>query len=69
MGSPAEISHSWPDRPHAHDAHVDFTDRKANGQHQRVLCRAEYVRCRRCGQIGFRKPGRKVVYTWAQNDC
>jgi hypothetical protein len=23
-----------------------------------------YVKCRCCGQIGFRKPNRPVVYTW-----
>lgn len=24
-----------------------------------------YVRCERCGQIGYQKPGHRVVYTWA----
>lgn len=25
---------------------------------------AIYLKCARCGQDGFRKPGSKVIYTW-----
>lgn len=25
-----------------------------------------YVRCDHCGQVGFRRPGSMVVYTWKQ---
>lgn len=26
-----------------------------------------YLQCNTCGQVGFRRPNSKVVYTWSQS--
>lgn len=26
----------------------------------------DYVKCDRCGWVGFRRPGSQVIYTWRQ---
>lgn len=44
--------------------HIDFPT-KTQGRREVM---AIYVGCP-CGQIGFRRPGSKVVYTWSKEDA
>ncbi len=30
------------------------------------VVRYDYVRCARCRRVGFKRSGRRVVYTWEQ---
>lgn len=54
--------HSW--KPTGKEGiHTSFPT-KTNGVYHLP---AIYVRCENCGQMGFRKPGSLVVYTWARD--
>lgn len=54
--------HQW--RPTgARGVHVEFPTKTAG---RRALY-AIYVRCSACGQHGFTRPGRLVIYTWDKN--
>jgi hypothetical protein len=58
--------------PHQHEwrltgkiaVHVDWPT-KTQGRRE---CVARYVRCE-CGQVGYRRHGSEVVYTWATEDA
>lgn len=47
------------------DVHVEFPT-KNNGRKQLI---AHYVRCARCRQDGFQRPGSAVIYTWARDSA
>lgn len=49
-------------------AHVDFVYTDAKKRHRRCVVPAIYVRCW-CGQVGYRRPGYEVVYTWRRTDA
>lgn len=56
------MAHDWQDTG-VDDIHIEFM-RVVKGQHRHDVCYAHYLRCSVCGQVGFRRPHSRVIYTW-----